>query len=276
MKPEQILQSQFLDILFDNRNKEYGAYTLRKDYNLRLLKSLTAMILLAVGVCLFLKWKTQDNHFPVLLQSIYVDDVFLDKVHEEIIKPKEIKKEISSSPVNQSIEQIKSTAYAIVEDDLVKSKIPTQSDMDDKLIGTITTAGNPFEGVPTKPAEIVGKLNTVAPVDVKAPEILKPVFNAQIMPEFPGGKEGLMRYMIRNLNEPSNLQEGERFVVLVRFVVGIDGAITNAEIIKSGGDFDKNVLKVIRKMPKWKPGMQDGRAVPVYFQMPVTFEGREY
>ena len=95
------------------------------------------------------------------------------------------------------------------------------------------------------------------------------------MPEFPGGVEGLKRYLLRNLREPEGLQPGEKVVVLIRFVVDKDGSIDEATIVQSGGHFDQEVLRVIKKMPRWKPGIQNNRFVAVYYTLPVTFVGFE-
>jgi len=68
------------------------------------------------------------------------------------------------------------------------------------------------------------------------------------------------------------LEEGQKINVIARFVVEPDGSIEGLDIIQHGrDDLNKEVLRVLRKMPKWKPGMQNGRAVPVYFKVPVTF-----
>jgi periplasmic protein TonB len=275
MKPEQILQTSFLDILFNNRNKEYGAYALRKGYNMRLAKAISTMLFIALAVCILVKMKIDNKPVETLLPLIYTEEVFLQNVNEKMIEPVEQERRISS-PVQKTITQIDNASITIVEDSKADKRIHTVDEMEGKEIGLITVDGDPFSGIPATPAEIRGKVNVVVPAEVKTPEILAPVFKAQVMPEFPGGKDGLLRYMLRNLKEPDFLPEGQKFVIVVRFVVDVDGSVKNAEIIKSGGEFDNDVLKVINKMPRWKPGKQDGRLIPVYFQMPVTFEGRDY
>ncbi len=81
--------------------------------------------------------------------------------------------------------------------------------------------------------------------------------------------------MLRNLRKPDDLEEGEKIVVIIKFIVEADGSIVNTEVLKSGGRFDEEVLRVVKKMPKWKPGVQNGRFVSVYFNLPVTFAGSE-
>jgi protein TonB len=111
-----------------------------------------------------------------------------------------------------------------------------------------------------------------APVEA-IPMILE---KAEQMPEFPGGKDAMIRFLMRNLPQPDDISAGEKLAVLARFVVDTDGHITNIEIENSGRkDLDESVVKAIGKMPRWKPGMQNGRPVPVYFRLPVTFVSHE-
>ncbi|HEY4155800.1 MAG TPA: energy transducer TonB [Puia sp.] len=93
------------------------------------------------------------------------------------------------------------------------------------------------------------------------------------MPEFPGGTEALRRYLSRNLRMPDTEKEsGSQVRVIVKFVVGPDGRVTGINTILSGGKaFDEEVQRVISRMPTWKPGIQNGRKVSVYFNLPVNF-----
>ena len=95
-------------------------------------------------------------------------------------------------------------------------------------------------------------------------------------PSFPGGLEALTLFFSRNLSSPTDLEPGEKKVVLVRFVVGADGSITKAEIIQSGGDdYDREVLRAFKRMPRWNPAIQNGNKIAVSFTQPVTFVGVE-
>jgi len=96
------------------------------------------------------------------------------------------------------------------------------------------------------------------------------------MPEFPGGLEALKKFLLKNIRQPDDLQPGERIVVLASFIVARNGGIEQMKIINSGrADLDKEVLRVIGKMPSWKPGVQNGHEVSVYFNLPVTFIGAD-
>jgi protein TonB len=82
--------------------------------------------------------------------------------------------------------------------------------------------------------------------------------------------------MLKNLRQPDDIDAGQRIVVRVKFVVDKDGEISDIEVVQSGrSDLDKEVIRVVKKMPRWKPGMQNDRAVPVFFNMPVSFVNDE-
>jgi protein TonB len=96
---------------------------------------------------------------------------------------------------------------------------------------------------------------------------------AEQMPSFPGGKDALSKYMRKHLRYPkSAMKNAVHGKVVVRFVVEADGSITHAEIISSlDSACDKEALRVVRGMPKWDPGMQNGNFVAVYYNLPITF-----
>jgi protein TonB len=96
------------------------------------------------------------------------------------------------------------------------------------------------------------------------------------MPEFPGGKEALIRFLQKNLQQPNDFEEGQKVTVIASFVVDKDGSITGINITQHGrNDLDNEVVRVIKKMPRWKPGLQNGRSVAVYYKVPVTFVSTE-
>ncbi|MEG1564497.1 MAG: TonB family protein [Bacteroides sp.] len=94
------------------------------------------------------------------------------------------------------------------------------------------------------------------------------------MPEFPGGTAALMKFLGKNINYPNIAQEnGTQGRVIVQFVVNKDGSVVDAKVVKSVDPYlDKEALRVIGTMPKWKPGMQRGKPVRVKYTVPVTFK----
>lgn len=275
MKPENILQSDFLDILFENRNKAYGAYLLRKNYSNRLFKSLAATIAVAFAFVLvyyvhsiFFKKETDAT---IMFTEVHLEPLpeVQPKKNEEP-KPKE-------KPLSKPIAQEAYAAPEIVEDDKADKPLPAVSDLNDKLISTVTRDGDAFSAneIAPRATEGVKEGDSPAPIAEVIEEVQAPLLHAQVMPEFPGGMEAFRKFMLRNLRQPGNLEEGVKVVVRVQFVVDANGEITNLKVVQSGEELDKEVIRVINKMPRWKAGMQNGKNVPVYFTLPVTFLGPE-
>ncbi len=96
----------------------------------------------------------------------------------------------------------------------------------------------------------------------------------ETMPEFPGGQKALFEFLSKNVKYPVIAQEnGIQGRVICQFVVNRDGSIVDVEVVRSGGDasLDKEAVRVIKSMPKWKPGKQRGKAVRVKYTVPVNF-----
>jgi protein TonB len=124
-----------------------------------------------------------------------------------------------------------------------------------------TSAASPAPG---KEEGTTGKGETKAPAE----DFMPLESNA----EYPGGRQAWTAFLNRHLRTPAELEAGQKRVVMVKFAVGVDGSITHFEIIQSGGTaFDNEVIRVLKKMPKWKPAVQNGRNVAVMFTQPVTF-----
>lgn len=268
MTSNDILKSDLLDILFDNRNKQYGAYTLRKHYNNRLLLSLG--IALSSALLLFLFFggtKTSEGAGP----SRGLDDVVIQtvKLPEETPKLPEIPKQKPMTA--QPVQQLKYTNFVIKPDDVVKITPPDQTSLLNSLIGkqnidgrTATRIDIPVVNDPVDHGSGNGeqKTNTFIPEERE--------------PEFPGGEAAWLNFLRKNLSAPDELEAGEKKSVMVRFLVSVDGAVTGFEIVQSAGrSFDNEVVRVLKKMPKWKPAIQNGVAVVKYYTQPVTFIGVE-
>ena len=204
----------------------------------------------------------------------HITDMHLKKI-DEIKKPEVLKSKRLIE--KKTIAKIANPPIVIVPDDKADKKVRENKELDNKRISSITTEGNVDIGeIPALPTEEGNKNGgIIEPKKIEPPVEIVPLLHADVMPEFPGGMEAFKKYMLRNLREPDDLPEGEKVVVLIKFIVEADGTIVNAEVLKSGGRFDDEVLEVVRKMPRWKPGIQDGKFVSVYFSLPVTFAGAD-
>jgi protein TonB len=269
MTNKEIMQASLLDILFENRNKAYGAYALRNEYDKRLIKSLgigLGIVLLVVLLNFLKSSDVTNNSAPNPNEGYTVSVVEMEPEKEpEPEKPKEKPKGA----------QIDYQVFKVVEDNKVTQKLPDNSDADNKIISNVTTDGpdntQPFVANPDEAGDGGSKQKDPEPEEVK-PSVK--IFERN--PQFPGGFEALSEFLRKNLVSPEELAVGERKVVKVKFIVGKDGTITDIMILESPGRaFDKEVSRVVRRMPKWEPAVQNDITVAVGYVLPVTFMGVE-
>jgi protein TonB len=285
MTNSEILKANFLDIIFENRNKDYGAYSLRKNYGNRMLIALGAglsFILLVVFMLTNSKSKGSDKPVINTKEGIVIRTIEMPKEKisagsrgKEPAKPKEIAKQ---KPAPKPVQKIATVNYTtppkIKKDTEVKNAMVATKELEGKEISDKTTDGKEADGKVVLDKEPVKETGTGT---ITTPGPSQPDFMAdQRDPQFPGGQAGLKQFMIRNLSTPEDLEGGERKVVQIKFKVDKDGSVTTFEIVTSGGsEFDQEVLRVCKKMPRWIPAIQNGINVPVNYVLPVTFIGRE-
>jgi protein TonB len=272
MTNKEILQADLLDIIFEKRNKDYGAYAIRRGYNHRLFTATGAamsVILLFIFSIAFGKKNISPAPLEKKEQIVEITEV---KIFKE--KPKEPEKIIETKKPVEKIASQKFVSKIVIKPDVrVKEKLPDVTSLGDKLISDKTQVGKIDDGIPKekeKPIE-TGNGNTTVVTDAQ------PDFHPnEREPEFPGGPEALKRFLARNLATPSDLEDGEKKIVHIRFKVDKDGAVNTFEIVTSGGnEFDNEVVRVCKKMPRWIPALQNGINVPVSYVLPVTFIGVE-
>jgi protein TonB len=229
----------------------------------------TILLVLSLVIVNHVKQNFRDK-IPALA-VVPVHDVHLSNAPEPE-KKKEVVKEIK-----KPVKHLAQKAYVvpkIVKDDIADKDLPEVKQLEDKVISNIDKSGSDVSNdeliVPTSDNKGGEGQAIEKPAEVLEPTA--PLVKAEVMPEFPGGMEAFKKFMLRNLRQP-DLNEGEKIIVRVQFVVDADGSIKNMNILQSGGGLDNEVIRVVAKMPKWKPGIQNGRFVAVYFTLPVTFLG---
>jgi protein TonB len=245
-----------VELVFANRNKEYGAYPLRKKYEKRVLMAFIvtlSAILLAVIVPKLIS----------LLNSVVSSDNAAMTEAITLAEPPPIDKTtpppppvIPPPPVQQTI---KFTPPKVVKDEEVQEPPPTQEEVKEVQVSTVNQEGSKdIIDVPTDP------------VVVEEEKVFTVV---EEMPSFPGGEEQLFKYLRNNIKFPAVAREnGIQGRVFVTFVVDKDGKVKDAKILRGiGGGCDEEALRVIRNMPDWKAGKQNGRAVSVQYNLPVNF-----
>ena len=172
-------------------------------------------------------------------------------------------------------ESQKFTAPVIKKDDLVKEENQVKA-MDD-LEKNVAVSNVDQEGTKDRTMEAIRndiKVDPEPKEEVKQ-EVATKVFDVvEQMPSFPGGQAALMQYLASNIKYPVVAEEnGVQGRVIVQFVVGKDGSISNVKVVKSvDPSLDKEAARVVSSMPKWVPGKQNGQAVNVKYTVPVTFK----
>lgn len=278
MTNNEMMRADMLDILFQNRNRSYGAYTLRREYDKRLSIALFAGLFL-VGCFIVITRFTSKNESVVTVnpkEALLLKEVKMPK--QEIKQPekqKEITKPKAPAVKKTVVATVKHTPPVITPDDKVKEPAKANDDIAGKQIGTTTTPGKPDDGTVKQPATPSTGGNGGGTVNAGPAQPAQPDFVIQEKdPEFPGGQEAFKKFMARYLVTPESLEAGEMKTVRIKFKVDKDGSVNSFEIVNSAGsEFDSEVVRVCKKMPKWVPAIQNGINVPVHYVIPVTFMG---
>ena len=270
---------KWVEMVFAGKNKEYGAYQLRKGTSGRNIKALLILVIAAALVGGFLAWKVIEQK-QAEEQQAYMEAMQLAELQQqakkeekkkEPVKPKiEPKKEI---PVARETQKF--TAPVIKKDELVKEE--NQVKQMDKLDEKVAVGTENKEGTKDRLAEAVRSDIAVAappPPPAPKPEVSNKVFEVvEEMPHFPGGAAALQAFLSSNTKYPVVAQEnGVQGRVIVSFVVERDGSITDVRVVRSvDPSLDREASRVVRSMPRWSPGKQNGSAVRVKYTVPVVF-----
>lgn len=273
MSKIDLISNEWTDLVFEGRNQAYGAYKLRKGTTKRNVWSIIIVALAAVLLFLGLQLqkmaqanKTVENTQAVELARLQ------DKKKEVKVEKKEIIRTEPEKVVEQVKSSVKFTAPVIKKDEEVKEEDEIkleEVEKSTKAIGTFNVEGN----------DEVGGAVLKAKDEIKAPEPPKHVEETKIftvveqMPLFPGGDAALMAYLRDNIHYPTVAAEnGVQGRVVVGFVVERDGSITDVNVLRSvDPSLDREAMRVVKGMPRWTPGKQNGSAVRVKYQVPVTF-----
>jgi periplasmic protein TonB len=252
------------EIVFEGRNREYGAYQIRRDYTRTI-----ALTIGGVALAAALLFGTK-KLFDLKAASDSDKEVKLENVQIDLTPPPVDEKEPPPPPPPPPppvVETVKFVPPVIKEDAHEDEPPPPQEKLNDTQVSTQTQEGTGDDNV------IVPTETGNGPVEEKAPEIFTIV---EEMPEFPGGAAAMMKYIQNTMQYPQMEREaGIQGKCYIKFVVEMDGSIGAAEILKGvpgGAGLDKEALRVVRSMPKWKPGKNNGKPARVYFNLPISFK----
>ena len=274
MSKIDLISNEWTDLVFEGRNQSYGAYQLRKGTAKR---NVWALIIVGLAAALLYLGLQLQKMAEANKKVENTQAVALAKLNTEKKEAKVEKKEIIKQEPEKVVEQVKSsvkfTAPIIKKDSEVKEEDEIKLDevqKSDKAVGAFTVEGN----------DEVGGAVLKAKEDIAAPEPPKHVVEetkiftvVEQMPMFPGGDGALMGYLRDNIHYPTVAAEnGVQGRVVVGFVVERDGSITDVNILRGvDPSLDREAMRVVKSMPKWTPGKQNGSAVRVKYQVPVSF-----
>lgn len=269
-----LISRDWTEMVFEGRNKEYGAYRLRKNAGKRNLYSLITIFIAALaiwgGISLV---KFVESRTKSVAQTSVAEISALNqpKKKAEVKQQKKVQLEQPEKVVERVKSSVKFTAPVIKNDDQVKpeDELKTQEElMNTKTaIGALDVKGNDDAN-----GEVLKLKEAVAQPEPK-PEVEKVFDVVEQMPSFPGGPSALMEWLSNNVKYPVVAQEnGVQGRVVVSFVVERDGSITDVKVVRGvDPSLDKEASRVVRAMPRWIPGKQNGSAVRVKYNVPVAF-----
>ncbi|MEN9918946.1 MAG: hypothetical protein RL662_1382 [Bacteroidota bacterium] len=265
--------SEWCDLIFEGKNKAYGAYDLRQSSSKRhiaafVLATAFVAVIAAMPALLHIV-KPNDANLGGIDQVVEISDLNnpKDKLPEENIIRQDIVP--PAPPIKSSIQF---TPPAITEDSKVADDKEMKSidELNEKKDIQISIAT--IDGSTAKDAVDIAQLKkNKTIIEEKKPE--KPFENVEQMPMFVGGDTELMRFIGTNLKYPTIAAEnGIEGRVVIRFVVSSDGTVQDIQVVRPlDSSCDREAVRVVKSMPKWIPGKQNGRNVPVYYNLPILF-----
>ena len=271
---------EWCDLVFEGKNKDFGAYVIRTEstgrHNKAVLWTLIGTIifgLLTFGLVKANQYLEQRKLADQVGQEAIIVDMTpqAEEVREkEVIEPEQIEEK-----PEEQLMTYRATELQIVEDEMVKpeDKILSQEEQ----VQSDGFAGSVNNSVGSTDLDNIHEHIVDVVVEVKKPVVDKPeeVFTSvEQMPQFPGGDEALMKFLSSHINYPPMAAENNvQGKVILQFVVGKDGRVGEVKIARSvDKDLDKEAMRVVKSLPKFIPGRQNGQAVPVWYTLPVSFK----
>ena len=272
MENESLLKKSMDDIVFDGRNKAYGAFQLRRLYDKNMSRAMISgmiFFLLAVSspqiIRMIKGFLPEEENELIMKEVTLAEPPPIDPKKPPPPPPPEVK----PPPIK---DQIRFVPPVVKKDEEVieeEPPPPTVEEIKDKEIATETKKGE--EG--GVDASLTEPDNPPAPPVLEEPKEEEPFAYVEQMPTFPDGTEAMYKYIYDKIKYPAIAREnGISGQVIVQFVVSKEGDIQKAKVVRGiGGGCNEEALRVVNGMPKWKPGKHNGRAVPVTFTLPIKF-----
>ena len=265
-----IFSNEWCRIVFENRNRDYGAYPMRTSASRRhLIALIIAIVIFSVGstapvIIRRMAPERKERDISVRVLTDIKLDKPIEKVNEiiaEMPPPPPLKNVIKfTAPVIKPDEEVSDEEEPKTQQEVTESKAAVGTIDYDK--GTDAPEAEMPETMPVEDQQIVGE------------GTMEPYTFVEQMPDFPGGETALHKYLVENVKYPQIAKENDvQGTVYVTFIVDKNGEISDIKVLRGiGAGCDEEAIRVIANMPMWNPGKQNGMAVPVRFNMPIKFQ----
>lgn len=272
MSKIDLISNAWCDLVFEGRNQNYGAYRLRKGTSKRNVLSIVIVLIAAVVIfsAIAIKNVIEANQRVAVTTAVELSKIEapkkkakVEKTPVKIEQPKQVERVKSSikftAPVIKKDEDVKPEEEMKNQDDLQKTKT---------TIGAFNVVGNDDIG-----GEVLKAKEEIAQPEPPKEEESKVFDVVEEQPSFPGGQGALMQWLSDNIKYPVIAAEnGIQGRVIVQFVVSKTGSISNVNVVRGvDPSLDKEAVRVVKAMPNWTPGKQNGTTVNVRYTLPVTF-----
>ena len=282
MSKIDLYDPKWIEMVFEGKNKEYGAYVLRSGTSSRNLKSLLILLIAAALIGGYLVYKVQADK-AAAERTAYMEQLEISKLKEQARNEERDKPNVEKPKIEpikelpQVRETQKFTAPVIKKDELVKED--NQMKAMDELDANTAVGIKDQEGTKDRTIE-AARVAVVEAAPVEVTEEVQQEVSQKIHevveqpPQFPGGQSALLSWLSQNIHYPPVAEENGIYGrVVVSFVVESDGSISNVQVVRGvDPSLDKEAVRVTKAMPKWLPGKQNGQAVRVKYNLPVTFK----
>lgn len=284
-KDVDLSSKEWTDIIFEGKNKEFGAYTLRRASDKRHNK---AMLLVVIGLIVILVggyfWGIysdirREQRELELQAQLEQQQATLDALEEQEpeVEEEEVMQAMEEPQAEEALPEeilntIKDTEIAIAADEEVTEDITSK---DDVAESTAAAGASTFDQG-TDDLNVVREHKDEIIVEEKSPEPVKEeIFTAvEQMPQFPGGEAELLKYIASHIKYPTMAAENNiQGRVVVKFVVNKNGKVGDVVVVRGKDpDLDKEAVRVVKTLPDFIPGKMNGQAVSVWYTLPINFK----
>ncbi|WP_290095746.1 energy transducer TonB [uncultured Duncaniella sp.] len=279
-KDVDLSSSEWIDLIFEGKNKNFGAYTLRKAsakrHNRAMLVILVVLFIVALlGLLANTVLQKNDARPEDQVEQALIDYSTEDVEDDEPEEPEQqrVEEQLPEALPEEILNTVKATELAIVRDEEVVEEIKSQ----DELKDTDTAVGTTDFDKGTDDLNVVSEHKNEVIVEEKKPEPVddNKVFDVvEQKPQFPGGEAALLKYVAEHIRYPAMAQENNiQGRVVVQFVVTKTGAVGEVKVVRGKDpDLDKEAVRVVKSLPKFVPGKMNGHAVNVWYTLPIQFK----